>query len=350
MLPFLAYPRRFTQHAVTAYWRDALHKHRSKGHRIGLWIEIALFIVAFALTLMPFFTPVHTFERAKLIYIPQLLVGGAIAIRTFVCASWLVRQERNAAAWQDITLTGLDARQLVLGKWWVIVRYMWKHYRVLLVLKVFVAYALATHFYYSSSATCTWGLNAFCYGYPTFLPDTIPALRIPFVYAPLMAIAIMLLILFTLMETALVAAIGLLTTYLWKRRNGVIPGTFLRFWLIFFAMTLLIAGNQQRNLAERKVAVRNCDCYEAWKAEIQPSYEIDMVETLQTAVSTLMDGGTLMATQFMRGQIGENNTILFIIRSLGAAFGGLILNCILLWVFIRAAVKQVVDQGGITAD
>jgi hypothetical protein len=50
-------------------------------------------------------------------------------------ASTAIAREKQARTWEDLLLTGVDARRIVYGKWWATTRTLWQAYRPLLLLR-----------------------------------------------------------------------------------------------------------------------------------------------------------------------------------------------------------------------
>ena len=72
-------------------------------------------------------------------------------------ASTSITREKQARTWEDLLLTGVDARTIIYGKWWATTRTLWQGYRPLLLLRFAVAVwmgassgmALTSPFYYT---------------------------------------------------------------------------------------------------------------------------------------------------------------------------------------------------------
>lgn len=50
-------------------------------------------------------------------------------------ASTAIAREKQARTWEDLLLTGVDARKIIYGKWWATARTLWQAYRPLLGLR-----------------------------------------------------------------------------------------------------------------------------------------------------------------------------------------------------------------------
>ncbi|MBI5668127.1 MAG: hypothetical protein HZC41_08965 [Chloroflexi bacterium] len=59
----------------------------------------------------------------------------ALMFRALALAANSIARERQGQTWDMLVLTGIDARQIVLGKWWATVRQLWRQYALLAVLR-----------------------------------------------------------------------------------------------------------------------------------------------------------------------------------------------------------------------
>jgi hypothetical protein len=62
--------------------------------------------------------------------------------RTLTLAADTIRREKRSGTWESLLLTGVDARRLVLGKWWAVVRMVWRDYVLLAGLRAGVSVGL----------------------------------------------------------------------------------------------------------------------------------------------------------------------------------------------------------------
>ncbi len=75
-----------------------------------------------------------------------ILIGALIMIHhlsfstaAIQIASSSIAREKRGLTWESLLLTGVDARQIVFGKWWATMRTLWRAYRSLLWLRFAVA-------------------------------------------------------------------------------------------------------------------------------------------------------------------------------------------------------------------
>ena len=75
--------------------------------------------------------------------------------QTLALSANSIARERNANNWDMLVLTGIDARKIVLGKWWATVRHMWRPYIMLGILRALLIVwygALTNPGYYGNAA------------------------------------------------------------------------------------------------------------------------------------------------------------------------------------------------------
>lgn len=59
----------------------------------------------------------------------------ALMFRALALSANSIARERQGRTWDTLVLTGIDARQIVLGKWWATVQQLWRQYALLAVLR-----------------------------------------------------------------------------------------------------------------------------------------------------------------------------------------------------------------------
>ena len=72
---------------------------------------------------------------AVLSVIAALTLHFRRVFQTLALSANSIARERNANNWDMLVLTGIDARKIVLGKWWATVRHMWRPYVMLGILR-----------------------------------------------------------------------------------------------------------------------------------------------------------------------------------------------------------------------
>lgn len=102
-----------------------------------------------------------------LLMVFTLALHFALMFRALALGANSIARERQGQTWDMLVLTGIDARQIVLGKWWATVRQLWRQYALLAVLRagVIVWMAASTSrlitFIYVSSSSYYLGTASF---------------------------------------------------------------------------------------------------------------------------------------------------------------------------------------------
>jgi hypothetical protein len=65
-----------------------------------------------------------------------VLIYFSLMFRTLSLAGNTVSREKRGGTWENLLLTGMDARRLVLGKWWAVICTVWREYALLALLCV----------------------------------------------------------------------------------------------------------------------------------------------------------------------------------------------------------------------
>ncbi len=69
---------------------------------------------------------------------------GIILNTLYIASSAVAREKRETQRWDALILTGVSARAIVLGKWWAIIRTLWREYLLLTVLRTIAILYLTT--------------------------------------------------------------------------------------------------------------------------------------------------------------------------------------------------------------
>jgi hypothetical protein len=78
----------------------------------------------------------HLQPGAVLLMAVALVLHFGLMFQTLSLAANSIARERQNNTWDMLVLTGLDARQIVYGKWWAIVQRQWRNYAVLGLLRM----------------------------------------------------------------------------------------------------------------------------------------------------------------------------------------------------------------------
>ncbi|MAS37059.1 MAG: hypothetical protein CL610_23870 [Anaerolineaceae bacterium] len=294
-----------------------------------------------------------------------VLAQVAVSLNMVISAAYSIMREQKTTGWDLLIMTHLDAHRLVWGKWWAVVRNAGPVYLLFGLPRVGLAYMLMTY------------LNI----YPGWLDVSINAFNRPFYYmsfagsratvpiayhaAPVqIGIAALVLVVLCLAELGLMAAVGLCGAVLIQHHNPLrlLTGMALRLTLIPLAFMSVGWIDQVGSSAHdwlwrtyRPIDVpeaymdgvyigvpdercaqpidANTDDWCVWARWEQAKRHI--IETIQVAVSTLADGGILLAANMLRPIAG----MWFIGRQVFSAFLGcalfVLLTRLLLWLAKR---------------
>jgi hypothetical protein len=124
-----------------------------------------------------------------------LVLHFSLIFQTLALSANSISRERQAGTWDLLALTGVDARQIVLGKWWAVIRRLFRPYLTLSVLRTLVILwgTITTYAAFSS--------NAYSFGLP------ITGSEIPRIAGVLFSIGFIFLI--TFLNLGFIAACGL---------------------------------------------------------------------------------------------------------------------------------------------
>ncbi|MBL8118395.1 MAG: hypothetical protein J0L63_06925 [Anaerolineae bacterium] len=67
----------------------------------------------------------------------------SLLLRTMSLSAHSIVREKEAHTWELMILTGVDARQIVRGKWWATIQQQWKRYLILAILRIGIIVWLA---------------------------------------------------------------------------------------------------------------------------------------------------------------------------------------------------------------
>jgi hypothetical protein len=84
--------------------------------------------------------------------------------QTLALSANSIARERNANNWDMLVLTGIDARKIVLGKWWATVRHMWRPYVLMGILRALLIVSIGADANRSNYSYAVYsGFNAASY-------------------------------------------------------------------------------------------------------------------------------------------------------------------------------------------
>lgn len=347
MLPFLAAPRRYM--LCPAATLELAYLRRRLVERGG-WLRLLdglliLFCVGVAATPLRLYI---THETRSWIFLMMTIITGlhfAVALRTLLLAGNSITREKRW--WDEFVLTGLDARQIVLGKWWAIIRYTAGSHLFVALLRLGLALAYTQYMHKGfNPLKCPFGGAAFChvsYGY--FLTGN--GFNIAYEFEPLqpplwkIVLAGLILVIFALLEVALLSAIGITSALMTSRNLRVFLAIAMR-GILFIAAVLSIFATETNWRIVNAVSAYDCTpyYYPGMFAFVCPEWAL-LMETTELGIATFGDNGNFIAAMVMR-PVGND---LFVFRNVaGSAFIGVVLYGIALWLALRVAQILVIRQ------
>jgi hypothetical protein len=106
-----------------------------------LVVEPFVTVIGYDIASLP--ADMHNFAAVILFFIPvvaliplTLLIHFRTQLRTLALASNSISREKRGGTWDLLLLTPVSARQIVRGKWWATLRYVWRGYALLTLLRV----------------------------------------------------------------------------------------------------------------------------------------------------------------------------------------------------------------------
>ncbi len=127
-----------------------------------------------------------------------------LMIQTLSLAANSVARERQNHTWDMLVLTGVDAREIIRGKWWATVQKQWRSYALLAVIRAGAAVWFGANQGRSLASNIATGYSL--YGYTPPLPSVI------FPSPTEILLAGALIVAFTMLNLAFTAACGVLAS------------------------------------------------------------------------------------------------------------------------------------------
>jgi hypothetical protein len=164
-LPPAIFPENAITRAERAYQIRSAKKFRPWRRLINrafMWLTITLALIQFFGLLLACIMQRDPTPLAKsLDPLPNLLIlftifyHFALMFQTIALTGNSITREKESQTWEVLVLTGIDARQIVRGKWWAIIQYQLRRYLVFGVLRAgasaAIAIAFSSVFYYQSA-------------------------------------------------------------------------------------------------------------------------------------------------------------------------------------------------------
>jgi hypothetical protein len=220
------------------------------------------------------------------------LVHLQAATRTLILASQAIARETESGNWDNLVMTGLNARQIIMSKWWAVLRCVWKDHLFASILRCGLVIGLGQYFNAVYIGACYRHLGGgLCY-----MTDVYYYPYSNFSFSSMsMFLPIIIIIAFGIMEAGFLAAIGLYTAMFTKNRVIAMAwAVTLRGLMIVSAILLffLLANRSQKIYDQHdNYAVR-------WFMNTQE--RLNTLGTVQLSLSTFADSGTLISTDVIR--------------------------------------------------
>lgn len=273
---------------------DALFR-RSR-HRLFTFSKsplLILFCLGILVTIIPFFAYIQSTDAAVLIgltiavYSCQMI----ITVRTLLLAANSMSNTRQPERWDLLILTSLDARQILLGKWWAVVRYTWKWHVFASVIKIGLALGLAQYVAAINSPnnpSCFAGLHVFCY-------DMFHADLNFYPMVPKVILGFGILSIYGVFEAFFAAGIGILGGMLGQRLSGSIT-VLIR--IVVLSLFLLLTFYAETRIADLYAKSQS---YDTIYLDRLDSYDTaGVLKSLTMAVLVPADGGLVLLANLMK--------------------------------------------------
>jgi hypothetical protein len=206
-----------------------------------------------------------------------LALHFGVMLRTLILSSNSIAREKQANNWDILVLTGINARQIIRGKWWATMRRMWRAYLLLAALRVVMIIWYAT--YVSRNNFYSLMYYYLHYGYTPASPVAVPT------FAHFLAATVMVFI-FTMINLPFTAACGLSAISARARNSALVLARAISTRL------LLVLGLSVGTLAIMSFMWSNL----ATRGGVHP-WSIDTTLFIQTVTVTLLDNGLTNASQ-----------------------------------------------------
>ncbi len=214
-LPFSFFPENAITRAERSYQARTTktpRRWRRWVNRAFIWLLVTLSLIQFATLLLASLTQRDPSPIVKMLGpLPTLLMvfmlfyHFSLMFRTISLGANSIAREREAQTWEMLVLTGINARQIVRGKWWATVQRQFPQYLLLGFIRAGAASAVAL------SIMSTIYLASSYYNYQFQLPHPLSIL-----------IAVVLSVLLTVANLGFSAACGVMGSAVSKRSTMAI--------------------------------------------------------------------------------------------------------------------------------
>jgi hypothetical protein len=250
-----------------------------------------LLVLGWLAALLPFVVHI-TADYTRLLAAMAVAIvaaNGVTALRTVIIAARAMSRDFPPDRWETLITSGLNARQIVLGKWWAVVRHVWRWHLLTGLMRVGLALGIAQHIHASSvlgscGRTCQFMCYPGLYWDYRRLPD--------FVFVPVqpgfykIVLAGLVIIAGSGLTAGLAAALGMLGALL-ARRRPVSPA------LIASILYVLSAGLVLGILPN--YVVKYPYSYPSYWFYENPLLRVNQTGIVIHGFLTALDGGTVVA-------------------------------------------------------
>ncbi len=145
LLPVSIFPNNAVMKAELAFQRRSTRAGGCLVYLLGFLLYLSLLsaLGVYVCALLTAVFQTNLLEPLKAVgFFPILLIIFAtiwhfiLMFRTLMLAANSISREKQAQTWETLVLTGIDARQIVRGKWWATVQKQWPLYALLAILRV----------------------------------------------------------------------------------------------------------------------------------------------------------------------------------------------------------------------
>jgi hypothetical protein len=259
-------------------------------------------VVAMIAVCLPLFYYMIDVPRTRILFplmtLTVVVVQVNISLRTLMLASHSIAREMEVGNWDSLVLTGINSRLIVMGKWWAILRCVWKDYLFLALLKELLSYGVFQLISGMDMGRCyQWLIGGLCFSHNVYGNTGWMQLNLKtylFEQFPIFAA-------FALVEAGFLGALGLFMTLLSGERRVVGFGwaVIIRFILTaVIVVGFLLAGFKGNQLwiqqYNNPLAVSDIRWGMAyWE-------RLNAAGLIQLTLATFIDGGTILFAKPMR--------------------------------------------------
>jgi hypothetical protein len=265
------------------------------------------------------------------------------AARTLILAVHSVTQEQKPGAWDNLFLTGLDARLILLSKWYAVMSYVWLKHVLAALLKVGLVYGLVQFFDVINLSGCMKHFGeVLCYGsYPYYQVRMYPGdppVR-------LVMLGAVMLVSYGLLEAGLLTALGIASSLITAKHHsvGFVIAGIVRVVLVLAAVSSWQFIEQHGSPFLSNITTPYVNAQLPRFSSSVQSAAHNLSETMQLTLSTLADNASILVSDLMRPFAPPSH----LLRRMVALSCGLGLYVVLLSLFLRLGVALMIRLGAL---